>query len=105
MDWTLYVYSFLAGVLGANGVPHFVKGVSGEKHMTPFGRPSSALVNVVWGWVNFVVAALLLYWGHVHQHLLRAFVCVAVGALLLGVLLAVAMSRNTQTSGRLAKKA
>lgn len=104
MDWTLYVYSFLAGVLGANGVPHFVKGVTGEKHMTPFGRPSSALVNVVWGWVNFVVAALLLYWGHVHQHLLRAFACVAVGALLLGVLLAVVAAKSPESNRVQAKK-
>ena len=98
MDWQLYVYSFLAGVLGANGVPHFVKGVLGEKHMTPFGRPSSALVNVVWGWVNFVVAALLLYWGHVHLHLLRAFACVAVGALVLGILLASVAGRSSKES-------
>ena len=29
MDWHLYIFSLLAGILGANGVPHFVKGVSG----------------------------------------------------------------------------
>ena len=86
--WQLYVYSFLAGVIGANGVPHFVKGISGEKFQTPFGKSSSALVNVVWGWLNFVVAGLLLYFGNVHQHLLRAFSLVVIGALVIALVLA-----------------
>ena len=86
--WQLYVYSFLAGVIGANGVPHFVKGISGEKFQTPFGKSSSAVVNVVWGWLNFVVAGLLLYLGNVHQHLLRAFSLVVIGALVIALVLA-----------------
>jgi hypothetical protein len=96
MDWHVYIYSFLAGIIGANGVPHFIKGITGQKHQTPFGRPSSAIVNVVWGWVNFVVAALLLYWGHIHQHLLRAFTLVAVGALLIALLLAYTWSKHPE---------
>ncbi len=86
--WQLYVYSFLAGVIGANGVPHFVKGITGEKFQTPFNKSSSAVLNVTWGWLNFVVAALLLYFGNVHQHLLRAFTLVALGALVLALVLA-----------------
>jgi len=96
MDWQLYVYSFLAGVIGANGVPHFIKGITGQKHQTPFGRPSSAMVNVAWGWVNFLVAALLIYWGDVHHHILRAFACVAVGALLIALLLAYTWSKHPE---------
>jgi len=41
--WELYVYSFVAGVLGANGSPHFGKGIMGQKHQTPFGGGSSAV--------------------------------------------------------------
>ena len=43
----------------ANGVPHFVQGICGNKFQTPFARPrgigeSSALVNAgIWGWFNF----------------------------------------------------
>ena len=59
--WQLYVFSFLAGLLAANGVPHFIKGGLGQKHQTPFGKPSSAVVNVYWGWFNFVVAAIILH--------------------------------------------
>ncbi len=96
MDWQLYVYSFLAGVLGAEGFPSFVMGISGKKYQTPFGRPSSAVVNVIWGWLNFAVAGLLVFYGHVHQHLLRAFACVAVGALLMSLLLAYISSKHPE---------
>lgn len=96
MDWQLYVYGFLAGVIGANGLPSFVKGICGKKHQTPFGHPSSAVVNVVWGWLNFAVSALLIYYGHIHQHLLRAFACVAIGALLMSVLLAYIWSKHPE---------
>ena len=96
MDWQLYVYSFLAGCLAANGVPHFVKGVTGEKHQTPFGRPSAAWVNVVWGWLNFVVAFFLMYYSHFHRHELRAFACVAVGVLVVALGLAAAWTKHPE---------
>jgi len=86
--WQLYVYSFIAGLLGANGVPHFVKGIVGEKYQTPFGNPSTAVVNVVWGWANFVVGVLFLYFAHTHAHRLRALIMVALGSLLMSLLLA-----------------
>jgi hypothetical protein len=58
-----YMLFFLLGLFAANGVPHFVKGMTGEKHMTPFGKPSSAQVNVIWGIVNFYIAFWLAYWA------------------------------------------
>lgn len=78
----LYIYSFLAGLFAANGLPHFISGVLGKKHYTPFGDSSSAVMNVAWGWVNFVVAGFLVYYAGVHAHLLRAFSMVALGALI-----------------------
>ena len=96
MDWQLYLYSFLAGVLGANGVPSFVKGIMGQKHQTPFGRPSSALVNVIWGWANFVVAFLLLFYADVHPHLLRAFAMFGLGALIISLLLAYTWDKHPE---------
>ena len=65
MLWYDYVLHFIAGAVLANGVPHFVQGICGNKFQTPFARPrgvgeSSALVNVIWGWVNFVIAGALL---------------------------------------------
>ena len=92
--WQLYVFSFAAGLFGANGVPHFVKGITGQKHPTPFSRSSSAIVNVIWGWANFVVAALLIYFGHVHPHLLRSFALVSLGALVIALVLANTWSKH-----------
>jgi len=65
MPWYGYLAHFFAGAFLANGVPHFVQGICGNKFPTPFGRPagageSSPLVNVLWGWGNFVVGAILL---------------------------------------------
>lgn len=51
--------AFFAGMFWANGVPHFVKGIMGQTHMTPFKRVSSAYVNVIWGFANFVIGALI----------------------------------------------
>jgi hypothetical protein len=65
MPWYAYLAHFFAGAFLANSVPHFVQGLCGNKFQTPFASPpgigeSSALVNVVWGWFNFVVGAGLL---------------------------------------------
>lgn len=87
--WQLYVLSFLAGFFGVNGLPHFVKGVAGEKWGTQYSsKPSSPLMNALWGWLNLVVAGLLLYEAGVHAHLLRAFALVALGALAAALVLA-----------------
>ena len=65
MPWYYYLAYFFAGALLANGVPHFVQGICGNKFQTPFASPSgvgesSAIVNVLWGFSNFVVAAALV---------------------------------------------
>ncbi len=91
----LYLYSFIAGLFGANGVPHFIKGIMGEKFQTPFSKESSAVVNVIWGWLNFLIAGLLLFFGNIHPHLLRAFGLTAIGALLMACLLAYMWAKNS----------
>jgi hypothetical protein len=96
--WQLYVYSFLAGAFGANGVPHFVRGITGNKHQSPFGKGSSAEVNVLWGWANFVVAGALLYHADVHRHLVRAFGLVAIGALIMALLCAANWSKHPENN-------
>jgi hypothetical protein len=92
----LYVYSFLAGLFGTNGVPHFVKGVMGQKHQVPFKNGASAAVNVAWGWFNFVLALLLLHVAHPRAHELRAFACVAIGSLIMGLLLAYTWTKHPE---------
>jgi len=92
----LYIFSFLAGLLAANGAPHFIKGVIGQKHQTPFGKASSAVVNVCWSWINFVAAAIFLYFAHVQAHEYRAFVLFAVGVLLMSLFSAIVWSKHPE---------
>ena len=54
------LWYFLAGFFAANGIPHIVKGITGQKHMTPFKRVSPAPLNVVWGFANAIIALYLL---------------------------------------------
>ncbi|HIE16900.1 MAG TPA: hypothetical protein EYP71_01735 [Dehalococcoidia bacterium] len=65
MTWYVYLAYFVAGVFLANGVPHFVNGISGRRFQSPFASPptvgeSSAIVNVIWGMVNFAIGFVLL---------------------------------------------
>jgi hypothetical protein len=67
MAWYVYLATFIAGAFGANGVPHFVQGICGNRFQTPFASPpavgeSSALVNVIWGAVNFAISGALLHY-------------------------------------------
>jgi len=64
MEWYSYFSGFLSGAILTNFVPHFVKGISGDKFPTPFSKPhgkglSSPVVNVVWSLVNLLVGYLL----------------------------------------------
>ena len=66
MIWYVYLTRFIAGLSLANGVPHFVNGISGKRFQSPFASPpgvgeSSPLVNVIWGMINFVIGFVLIY--------------------------------------------
>ena len=88
----LYIYTFLAGLFTANGIPNFIKGITGQPHQTPFGHPSSAMVNVIWGWASLVVAGVLLHFAHPRAHEIRAAAVFAVAVLIMSLLLAHAWS-------------
>jgi len=66
MAWYVYLAHFVAGAFLANGVPHFVHGISGKRFQSPFASPpavgeSSPLVNVIWGLVNFIIGCVLIF--------------------------------------------
>jgi len=68
VNWYDYITCFLAGMLLANVVPHFVHGISGDRFPTPFAKPpgrglSSPTVNVVWSLLNLLVGYLLFRAG------------------------------------------
>jgi hypothetical protein len=66
VPWYFYLLEFLSGAFLANGVPHFVHGISGARFQTPFAKPpgvgeSSPLVNALWGFGNLVAGLVLLH--------------------------------------------
>ena len=96
MPWHAYLLMFVSGLLLANGVPHFVQGISGERFQSPFGKPpgvgeSSPLSNVLWGFLNLLVGGLLLQWIHRLQwpNPLCGWAAVALGVLVAGIGLAI----------------
>jgi len=96
MAWYFYLAQFVSGLFLANGVPHFVRGISGEKFQSPFASPrgvgeSSPLVNVVWGFANLAVGfALLRAFAPQEPDETLGWIAVGAGVLLIGV----AMSRH-----------
>ena len=66
MAWYVYLAYFFAGVFWANGVPHFMHGISGKRFQSPFASlpgigESSPLVNVIWGLTNFIIGYVLIF--------------------------------------------
>lgn len=54
---------FFAGLFLFNGIPHFIQGVCGKEHMTPFSRVSRPVTNVIWGFSNFIIGEILIYFS------------------------------------------
>lgn len=95
-----FILFVIAGILLANGVPHFVKGISGKKHITPFKNPSSAAANVLWGAANlFGGFWLAVYANSFEPGLIWASVAVFVGAVLAGVRLATWWQNDARARG------
>jgi hypothetical protein len=90
-----YLILFFAGMFVANAVPHFTKGVTAQKFRTPFGRPSSAVVNVLWGSANFILGFLLLHFSLARPYNFAwAMVAFFAGFILLGASMADLWSRE-----------
>ena len=94
MPWYVYLLQFVAGLFLANGVPHFVHGISGDWFQSPFATPrgvglSSPLVNVIWGFVNLVVGfALLWAFAPKGADVVAQWIAVWLGVLAMAVMLA-----------------
>lgn len=94
MDWTTGLAYFFAGVFLANGVPHFINGISGRPFQSPFAKPpgvgeSLPVTNVIWGMVNFAIGyGLLRGIGAFSFSNTTAVATAGLGALLAGVGLA-----------------
>jgi hypothetical protein len=100
--WFNNIWYGVAGMLLANGIPHFIHGVSGEywpktsrmiawvNEQTPRTKTmTSPLVNVIWGWINLVGAFCLLRGiGHFQIGLTGNMLALASGTFVGGVFLA-----------------
>ncbi|MDP2585716.1 MAG: hypothetical protein Q8P29_02435 [Candidatus Levybacteria bacterium] len=56
----MLIYAFLAGLFLTNSIPHLIKGISGQTHMTPFKRVSPAWLNIIWSFINIYLGLLFL---------------------------------------------
>jgi hypothetical protein len=98
MPWTGYLLHFAGRLVFANGLPHFLHGMSGEKFQSPFAKPpgkglSSPLVNVMWGFANFVVGYLLVKLDATEPRGVLDIVAIAAGVLVMGVFLGLHFGR------------
>jgi hypothetical protein len=91
MNSAHYVSYFFGGVFLANAVPHLVSGMLGRAFQSPFAKPpgqglSSATVNVLWGFANFVLGyVLVLRVGQFDVRSTQDVVGVGAGVLVIGV--------------------
>jgi len=86
MEWYTYLADFFAGAFLANAVPHFVKGICGDKFPTPFAKPpgkglSSPTVNAIWGLFNFLIGFLLFRRGLMADGNLVSIILFSLGVL------------------------
>jgi hypothetical protein len=94
LPWYIYVLQFVSGLFLANGVPHFVQGISGHWFQTPFASPpgvgeSSPTVNVLWGFLNLAIGfALLFAFAPKGSDVILEWTFVGLGALVMALFLA-----------------
>lgn len=100
MAWYAYLAYFFAGVFLANGIPHFVHGISGKEFSTPFAKHpgsgnSSPVLNVIWGAINFMVGYILIFMvGQFEVGLTMSALVVGLGGLITAVGLAISFGRE-----------
>jgi hypothetical protein len=79
---TVPLLGFLAGVLGGNAIPHFVRAPGSA---IPTYGVVGPVPNVVAGWGGLVLAVLLLHMAFDGPSRMAAFIATAVGVLLIGL--------------------
>ena len=94
MEWYNYLAAFFSAAFLSNAVPHFIKGVSGDKFPTPFAKPpgkglSSPLVNVLWALLNMVIGCVLLRAAHISCNKMPALILFFAGFAAMSIMSAV----------------
>jgi hypothetical protein len=75
--------AFLAALVAGNGIPHFVKGITRESYPMVFSN--MPVPNLIVGWLSFIIASGLAYFGKVSHYPLAAAIAAAIGLLLIGL--------------------
>ena len=75
--------TFLAGLMGTNGIPHFVQGISAREYPNVTGN--SPINNAVGGLAAFAIAGALIAWAHVGERPTAALISGGVGAVVMTV--------------------
>jgi hypothetical protein len=105
MAWYFCLVQFVSGLLLANGVPHFVQGISGQRFQSPFASPpgvgeSSPLVNVLWGFANIALGfAILWSFAPKGSGVVGEWIAVGLGVLVAAVLLSRHFGRVRRNEG------
>ncbi len=81
--WHTILLSALAGLMGANAVPHFVKGMVGEQFPNVWGNDS--LRNAVAGTLGFALAVTIGYWAELSTHAIGGIAGIFAGGLVMAV--------------------
>lgn len=91
MNWGQEAAYFFGGVFLANALPHYISGLMGRAFQSPFAKPrgegySTAVTNVLWGFLNLVIAyALLAQVGNFDIHNLAHVGAAGLGMLLIAL--------------------
>jgi hypothetical protein len=94
MQWLNDLVYFFGAVFFTNALPHFISGLMGRPFQTPFAKPpgeglSSSMINVLWGFLNLVIAYVLLCRvGDFDLHAIDQAIAVGLGILLFGMITA-----------------
>lgn len=97
--------NFFAGALLCNCVPHLAAGLQGMSFPTPFAKPrgvgtSSAPVNFLWGLLNILLGAYLLWRHPVAMEPSASLLTLFLGVLVMGVYLSVHFAKVRGTRPR-----
>jgi hypothetical protein len=81
--WHTILLSALAGLMGANAVPHFVKGMVGEQFPNVWGNDS--LRNAVAGTLGLALAVAICCWADLPAYPIAAVTSLFAGGMLMAV--------------------
>lgn len=78
-----FILSFFAGLFFANGIPHFVKGITKEKYPCLFGN--APIPNLLAGWSMFLLSLVFFHFTYIGKNDFIAQSAVAAGVLVIGL--------------------